>query len=64
VGGLVLAVAVLGVVYGAPWGFSLMLAIAGAGIMVGHRIFTPAITREPGAVVCRYEPWQASSPGG
>lgn len=58
VGGLVLAVAVLGVVYGAPWGIALMLATAGPMIMVGHRIFTPAITREPGAIVCHYEPWQ------
>jgi len=57
-GAFMLALAVLGVVYGAPWGLSFMFAIAAPMIMVGHRIFRPAITREPGAVVCRYEPWQ------
>jgi hypothetical protein len=58
VGGLVLALAVFGVVSGGPWGISLMLATAAPMIMLGHRIFKPAITREPGAVVCHYVPWQ------
>jgi hypothetical protein len=58
VGGFVLALAVFGAVSGGPWGMVLTLATAGAVIMVGHRIFRPAITRESGAVVCHYEPWQ------
>jgi len=40
-----------------PWGLGLMLATAAVVIILGHRIFRPAVTREPGAVVCHYIPW-------
>jgi len=58
VGGFVLALAAFAAVSGGSWGIVLVLAAAGAVILLGHRIFKPAITRESGAVVCHYVPWQ------
>lgn len=59
VGGLLLALAAFAAFSSEPSsGLALMMAAGAAVILLGHRIFKPAITREPGAVVCHYVPWQ------
>ncbi|MBU3749014.1 MAG: hypothetical protein FGM52_00925 [Mycobacterium sp.] len=58
-GGMLLALAAFGAFSSEPsYVLALVVATGGAVILVGHRIFRPAITRESGAVVCHYAPWQ------
>ena len=63
-GGMLLVLVVVNACVGAAdWVLSLVVAGSAVVIMMGgRRVFRPAITREPGGIVCRYVPWCEAGP--
>jgi len=57
-GGAMLLLAGIGVLIGAPWYLSLIVAVAASGIIIGRRrIFRSGVSRSGDEIVCRYVPW-------
>ncbi|GFG98105.1 hypothetical protein MTIM_39840 [Mycobacterium timonense] len=58
VGGASCLLAVIGMLVGASWSLSVVLAVTGGIILIGpRRIFHAAVSRTGDEIVCRYLPW-------